>query len=99
MAISAGSAPPPPPLFHSGLRGASWKRRNNVIDLPIENFSFEKIALLRFRDHFFLPARSFVVEGVDFFLSGVGLGWRPRGGDPSKGIQRDGVSEVEAGFN
>lgn len=91
--------PPPPPLFHSGLRGASWKRRNNVIDLPIENFSFEKIALLRFRDHFFLPARSFVVEGVDFFLSGVGLGWRPRGGDPSKGIQRDGVSEVEAGFN
>lgn len=98
MAISAGSAPPPP-LFHSGFRGASWKRRNNVIDLPIENFSFEKIALLRFRDHFFLPARSFVVEGVDFFLSGVGLGWRPRGGDPSKGIQRDGVSEVEAGFN
>lgn len=78
MAISAGSAPPPP-LFHSGFRGASWKRRNNVIDLPIENFSFEKIALLRFRDHFFLPARSFVVEGVDFFLSGVGLGWRPRG--------------------
>lgn len=63
------SRPVPPGRFnYSNLRtsGASWKRRNDITIL-FNIFSREKSALLRFRDHFFFPARSFVVEGVNFF--------------------------------
>lgn len=53
-------------------------------------------ALLRFRDHFFFPARSFVVEGVNFFRGWTRLA--AARGDLLRRyrVRRDGVSEVEA---
>lgn len=88
------SRPVPPGRFnYSNLRtsGASWKRRNDITIL-FNIFSREKSALLRFRDHFFFPARSFVVEGVNFFR-----GWTRLAAARGDLLRRyRGVSVVEA---